>query len=195
MNTKKIINYLLQGLFITAPIAFTVYALIKLFTLIDGIIPIRDWLEEAVGFKLYGLGFLAILLFLIIVGYFSTNFFISKIMGLVEGLIKRSKFINQIYSSIKDLVGAFAGDEKRFEQPVLVMIDKENNLQRMGFITQDDLEDIGVAGKVAVYCPISYSFAGDLVIVPKESITMVNGISSTEAMKFIVSGGVTKLDD
>jgi uncharacterized membrane protein len=42
---------------------------------------------------------------------------------------------------------------------------------------------------------MSYSFAGEVLIVPKESVTLVTGISATEAMKFIVSGGVTKLDE
>jgi uncharacterized membrane protein len=42
---------------------------------------------------------------------------------------------------------------------------------------------------------MSYSFAGIVLIVPKENITPITGITSTEAMKFIVSGGVTKLDD
>ena len=113
----------------------------------------------------------------------------------MESLINRSKMLKQIYGSMKDLFGAFAGEEKRFNQPVLVLVDKVNQIERMGFITQDDLEDIGAIGKVAVYFPMSYSFAGEVLIVPKEQVTLVTGISAAEAMKFIVSGGVTKLDD
>jgi len=195
MRTQKLLNYFLQGLFICGPIAITIYALIAVFKMIDGIIPVSDVFTQLLGFRIYGVGFIIIVSIVIGIGYFSSNFFLNKLISLMESLINRSQVVKQIYSSIKDLIGAFAGEEKRFNQPVLIMIDKANNIERMGFITQTDLEDIGAAGKVAVYCPMSYSFAGEVLIVPRESVTLVTGISATEAMKFIVSGGVTKLDD
>ena len=77
---------------------------------------------------------------------------------------------------------------------MLVLIDKANDIRQMGFITQTDLSEIGLReDKVAVYMPMSYAFSGKLLIVPKEYITPLD-ISSTDAMKFIVSGGVTDID-
>lgn len=195
MKTKKLVNYFLQGLLITAPIAVTIYAIIAIFNLVDELIPIREISYNLFGVRIYGVGFVLVLVLLIIIGYFSSNFFLTKGLQLLESMINRSSILKQIYSSIKDLIGAFAGEKKTFNQAVLVTIDKVNGLQRMGFITQSDLEDIGLEGKVAVYCPISYSISGDLIIVPKENISLVQGITAAEAMKFIVSGGVTKLDD
>jgi uncharacterized membrane protein len=195
MKTKKLINYFLQGLFVAGPIAITIYALMAVFNLIDDIIPIRDLTEKIFGVKIYGIGFIIIITLLVILGYFSSNFIFSKLLQMLESMINKSSLIKQIYSSIKDLIGAFAGEQKRFNQPVLVTIDKLNGVQRMGFVTQTDLEELGVPGKVAVYCPISYSFAGDLIIVPKENVSHITGITPAEAMKFIISGGVTKLDD
>ncbi|MFM2225527.1 MAG: hypothetical protein RJA07_1729 [Bacteroidota bacterium] len=193
--TKKFINYFLQGLFIVGPISITIAALLWLFNKIDNIIPINDITERFFNFSAPGIGFILFISLIIMIGYFSTNFFLNKIIGVMEKLINRSKFLKFVYGSIKDLIGAFAGEQKRFDTPVLVTIDKTNQIQRMGFITQSDLEDIGAVNKVAVYCPMSYSFAGDLLIVPKENVTIVSGITAAEAMKFIVSGGVTKLDD
>jgi uncharacterized membrane protein len=193
--TKKLINYFLQGIFIVGPISITIVALLWLFNKIDNIIPINNITQKFFNFSAPGVGFVIFISLIIIIGYFSTNFFLNKIIGVMENLINRSKFLKFVYGSIKDLIGAFAGEQKRFDKPVLVMIDKENQIQRMAFITQDDLDDIGVPGKVAVYCPMSYSFAGDLLIVPKESVTILTDITAAEAMKFIVSGGVTKLDD
>jgi uncharacterized membrane protein len=195
MTTKRLFNYFLRGLLVTGPLALTVYALVMVFNMVDSIIPMREWSYQLFHVRLYGIGFLVVVAFTILMGYFSYNFLFNKLIMAMEALIGRSKLLKQVYGSIKDLIGAFAGEEKRFNKPVLVMIDKENQVQRMGFLTHDDLSDFGTKDSVAVYCPMSYSFAGIVLIVPRTSITPITGITSTEAMKFIVSGGVTKLDD
>jgi uncharacterized membrane protein len=46
--------------------------------------------------------------------------------------------------------------------------------------------------KVAVYFPQSYTFAGDMFIVPAENVTPLD-ISPKDAMKFAVTGGVAKV--
>ena len=70
---------------------------------------------------------------------------------------------------MKDLVQAFVGEKRRFNQPVLVRLEKESEINRIGFITQEDLSDLGLEKeKVAVYLPFSYSFAGELIILPRE---------------------------
>ena len=48
--------------------------------------------------------------------------------------------------------------------------------------------------KVAVYVPQSYNFAGQLYILPRERIRRIEGITSGEAMKYAVTGGVVDLD-
>ena len=55
------------------------------------------------------------------------------------------------------------------------------------------LEELGIDGaKVAVYLPHSYNFSGNLFIVPANQVTPIDA-SASDVMKFIVSGGVTKL--
>ena len=76
---------------------------------------------------------------------------------------------------------------------MLVLTNPQANIQELGFITQDDLTEWGIKEKYAVYLPYSYSFSGRLVIVPKEQITMLN-TDGADAMKFIISGGVTDVD-
>jgi uncharacterized membrane protein len=100
-----------------------------------------------------------------------------------------------IYSSLKDLFSAFVGDKKKmFSQPVMVMLFKEAGIQKLGFITKQDLEIIGVKGMAAVYFPHSYNFSGNLYLVPKENITVLHDFPAADAMKFIVSGGVTEIE-
>jgi uncharacterized membrane protein len=60
----------------------------------------------------------------------------------------------------------------------------------LGFITNDDLTSLTLGGSVAVYMPQSYNFAGQLLIFAKDHVTPLQ-IDSADAMKFIVSGGVS----
>ncbi|MCY1537629.1 hypothetical protein D9M68_731320 [compost metagenome] len=102
--------------------------------------------------------------------------------------MNRLPLLNFIFSSIKDLTEAFVGDERKFNHPVLVEV--EGNLKRIGFLTQNDLTKLGLPGEVIVYFPFSYSFAGQVYVVPKDKIKPLN-ISAADAMKLVVSGGVS----
>jgi uncharacterized membrane protein len=88
------------------------------------------------------------------------------------------------------LLGAFVGDKKKFNKPVLVRINKDNNLHQIGFVTQADLTDLGLDDMVVVYFPHSYAFSGYHYFVAKENVKPLN-IPGPTAMKFIVSGGVS----
>ena len=98
--------------------------------------------------------------------------------------------VSLIYFSIKDLIAAFVGDKKKFNQPVLVILNRESGIRKLGFITQTDLTYLHQSDAVMVYCPHSYAFSGELYIVPAENVKLLS-LSSAEAMKLIVSGGVS----
>jgi len=102
--------------------------------------------------------------------------------------------INLLFTSLKDILSAFVGKERKFSNPALVKINHLTNLEKLGFITQEDLSKIGVKDKkVAVYFPHSYNFSGELFIVPAEQVTPLD-LPSSEIMKFIVSGGVIDIE-
>ena len=104
-------------------------------------------------------------------------------------------FIKLIYTSLKDLFAAFVSEKKKFNKPVLVEIGKNSGINRIGFITSEDLSHLEIKDKVAVYFPLSYAFTGQLFIVNKELITQLPDDEVAEIMKFIVSGGVTKMEE
>ena len=72
-------------------------------------------------------------------------------------------------------------------------MDKENNLWKIGFITEKKLNEFGMDGMVAVYFPFSYSINGEMMMVPENSVIHID-LSPSEVMKFVVSGGVTKIN-
>jgi uncharacterized membrane protein len=104
--------------------------------------------------------------------------------------MNRIPLVKIIYSTVKDLLGAVVGDKRKFNKPVLVRINKENDLHQIGFVTQSDLTELGLHQMIVVYIPHSYAISGNHFFVPKENIQPLK-ISGPTAMKFIVSGGVS----
>jgi len=94
---------------------------------------------------------------------------------------------------MKDLFTAFVGKEKKFNVPVIVCMNQENDLWKLGFVTEKNLAEFGLHDMVAVYFPHSYAFSGVLYIVPEKSVKLVD-LSPSEVMKFVVSGGITKVN-
>lgn len=184
MTTKKLIGHFLRGLLLVAPLAITLYVIVAVIQKIDQLVPNNY----------PGLGLLIFVVGITIMGYISSTLFFKPVFTLAEKLITKTPLVKIIYTSIKDLFAAFVSEKKKFNQPVLVTVSKESNLQKLGFITQEDLSKLGIHDKVAVYLPHSYNFSGNLFIVSRENITPVKGVSTTAIMKFIVSGGITDID-
>ncbi len=177
---RRLLNYFLRGLLILVPIALTIYIIIEFLQWLDNLIPVQ----------VPGLGLVIMLGSIIMAGYLASTLIARPVFDLIEDLLLTVPFISLIYSSIKDLLSAFVGDKKKFTQAVLVTMDEVNGIQKLGFITQDDLEVLGVKDKVAVYLPHSYNFSGNFYIVPRERVTFLN-LPGSDVMKFIVSGGVS----
>lgn len=200
---KKLFQYFLQGLIILAPIAITIWAVTSLFNFVDNILP--DLIEriapnllpnDTTGqpIKIPGLGSVVVILVVIGVGYVSSSFIVGRLVELFDKVLERTPGIKIIYTTVKDFFEAFAGNKRKFDRSVLVSIEAPD-VWRVGFITQDDVTEFGLQEYVAVYVPQSYAFAGHLYFVKKERIRLLTDISSADAMKFAISGGVTEIDD
>jgi len=134
--------------------------------------------------------FIVIWAVILMAGIFVTNLVTEPMYNWFQRMMKRLPLLNFIYSSIKDLTEAFVGDEKKFNHPVLVEV--EGGLKKIGFLTQNSLTKLDLPDEVAVYFPLSYSFAGQLCIVKREKVRDLN-MSAADAMKLVVSGGVSGL--
>lgn len=202
-SLKRLFQYFLQGLIILAPISITIWAVTILFDTVDNILPnlierIAPSLlpNDAEGnpIKIPGAGFILVLLIVIGVGYISGSFIIGRTMELFDKILERTPGIKVIYSTVKDIVEAFAGNKRKFTKSVLVTIDG-NDIWRVGFVTQEELNQFGLQDYVAVYVPQSYAFAGHLYFVKKERVRILTDISSADAMKFAISGGVAEIEE
>jgi uncharacterized membrane protein len=182
ITSRKLVRYFLQGLIFVAPIGITATLLFQMLAFVDRLIPI----------EIPGLGILIVVSSITLLGMLGSTIFAKPVFELLENLINHVPVVKILYSSLKDFMDAFVGKEKKFTQPVMVLTSGESNLHMIGFITKNDLTELGMEGMVAVYFPDSYNFSGRVYAVSKEFVKPINA-SSTEVMKFLVSGGVSGL--
>ena len=182
---KRLTSYFLQGILYSVPLGVTLYVIYRLFNFIDHIIEV----------DIPGLGFVILLFVITLIGFLGTTILAQPIISYFQSLLDKAPLLKTIYSALKDLLSAFVGKKKTFDQPVLVKLSRESNIEKLGFVTSTDLTDMGMSpSKVAVYLPHSYNFSGNLFIVESENITPIDA-KSADVMKFIVSGGVAKINN
>ncbi|MBN2317095.1 MAG: DUF502 domain-containing protein [Sedimentisphaerales bacterium] len=178
---KRLVKYFLKGLVIFVPIALTVFLLIWAFTSLDAMFP--ESLKP-------GVGILLTVILITFIGFIASNFLGRRIIALVERIFTGLPLVKLLYSAFKDMIEAFAGEKKSFDKPVLASISPGSAIKVVGFITRESLENLGLSDYVAVYVPQSYNFAGNVLLFPRASVQPLT-IESSQAMAFIVSGGVS----
>ena len=180
LNPKLIVRYFVRGCLALAPLALTAYIVWL----------ILGWADRLLPVGVPGLGIVATVVVITLVGFLTSSVLGKGVLEIAERALTRVPLVKLIYSSLKDLIGAFVGDRKSFNQPVSVSLVADRSVRTLGFITRDTLDALKMPGHVAVYLPQSYNFAGNLLIVPRDRVELLD-VSSTEVMTFIVSGGVS----
>jgi uncharacterized membrane protein len=187
---KRVVGYFFQGFVYIAPLGVTAYILYAIFTLVDD--PVRRVSEKLFGAYIPGLGVVAVLTLLTLLGWLGSTIIARPFKAFARRFIDRTPLIGTIEGAVRDILSALFAKDRKFSHPVVVQMSGVSDLEKLGFITQEDLGELGLREKVAVYFPHSYNFSGELFIVPRERVRVV-GITAQEAMKFIVSGGMIHL--
>lgn len=174
------IKHFLRGLVIVVPIALTVYVVYQTFITIDRLNP----------FPYPGAGVAMTIAAIFLVGLLASNIIGRTLFQWTEALFIRAPFIKIIYGAIKDFLGAFVGDRRRFNRPVMVSFPGILGSKMLGFVTREDLSFVGLEGHVSVYFPQSYNVAGNLLLIPTNLVTPID-VDNAKLMTFIVSGGLS----
>ena len=180
VSIPKLISYFIKGTLLITPFALTLYIISTLISWIDGLL----------GVAIPGVGVLIILISITVLGYFGSTIFFKSFLQSVEKFFIHIPFINIIYTSMKEVITTFVGDKKKFNKPVILLINKDTNMRKIGFITQENLKQWDLQDYVGVYVPFSYAFSGEFLLIAKERIKFLN-VSSTDAMRIVISGGIT----
>lgn len=178
---KVFLNYFFKGVLVIIPLAFSLYVIYKVIYSVDSIIDL--------GFP--GSGVIVTVFGLALVGLLVTLFITEPIYNYLDKLLNRMPVFKLMYSSVRDLLEAFVGEDKKFNEPVLV--EMAEGIKQVGFLTQNNLQSMGLNDEVAVYFPFSYSIAGKVCIVSRSKVSPLR-MKAADAMKFAVSGGVSDME-
>ena len=116
----QIVKFFLQGMLYLAPLSLTIYTIYIGFLWCDSLI--NSYIIKLLGFDVPGLGIVIVLFFITLIGYIGTTILFNPILVLVDRFISQAPLVKIIYSSIKDILSAFVGKDKKFTEPVLVKI-------------------------------------------------------------------------
>ncbi len=191
---RVLLRYFVKGLLIVVPLGAAIFLIYWAVSSIDNALNLSDFLgTDKAGKHIYipGLGILNVLVLILIAGILVTNVITEPIKRWFNRWLNRLPLFKFLYSSIKDLTEAFVGEEKKFNEPVLVEVN-EFGLKKIGFLVQKDLSALNLPGEVAVYFPYSYSFAGQVIIIAADKVKPIDK-SAADMMKFVISGGVSGL--
>lgn len=186
---KTILNYFFRGMLVILPLSATIYIVYSFIIWMNSLF--NDLFYSWFDIEIPGLGIITGFVAITLIGFILTQTFVKPILHLFEKLLTKTPFVNIVYSSLKELTEAFVGDKKKFTKPVSIEFSEPAGMKRFGFITEESLAHFGYEDEVAVYCPHSYNFSGNLYIVPKDKVKPIQ-TDATNFMRFIVSGGVTR---
>ncbi|MEW5758867.1 MAG: DUF502 domain-containing protein [Candidatus Omnitrophota bacterium] len=184
-------RYFLSGLAVTLPVLITIYILVILFKITDGLL--NPLIKQIFGINIPGLGIIVSLLIIFLVGFFTSHFLNKKILQALEMWFLKFPFVRKIYPSMKQVIKIIFSESKvSFKNVVLVQYPSKD-IWSIGLITNEALlEAKKKTGQdlISIFIPSTPSpLTGFFIMMPKQSLIYLD-ISIEEAMKLVISGGV-----
>ncbi|MBT6346222.1 MAG: DUF502 domain-containing protein [Nitrospina sp.] len=196
---RRIRNIFITGLLITLPIVLTWFILQFLLKNFDSLSPVFTNILIQLGapipegYRIPFLGLIVTLLIVLLVGWFTTNFFGKKIFQMGELLIEKIPYVRRIYKGTKQVVKSIAeADTSAFRKVVLIEFPRRG-LLAIGFVTGEsrgEVQERTQENMLNVFVPtMPNPTSGFLVFSPPEELTEVS-MSIEEGIKYVVSGGI-----
>jgi uncharacterized membrane protein len=172
-----LVKNFLRGCLIVVPVVVTLYAIYFVVRTLDGML----------GIGVPGAGLAISLVLITAIGALASNMIGKRLLALPDRILGRLPFVKLIYTSLRDFMAALVGERRSFDRPVLLSL--EGDIKVLGFITREDLSELGLRDHVGVYLPQSINFAGQLVLVPRARVQPL-ALPATTVLPVIVSGGM-----
>lgn len=188
---KKLLKFFVNGVLTIVPIGLVIYVVVQVFNFLDSLLGNYLRKELRVGDYVPGLGLLLTIILITLVGWLMTYWFSARIVLYFETLLQKIPFVKTLYKMIKETIQSFLGEKRSFSKVALVTF-PNNPMKMIGFVTSENLAVLGdsLQDHIAIYVPQTFQLAGMTVLVPKESVQLLD-ITPEEAMRFILSGGVS----
>ncbi|MCI0468875.1 MAG: DUF502 domain-containing protein [Nitrospirae bacterium] len=181
---------LVAGFVVTIPVVITILIIVGLFKFIDGILgPLFDLI---LGRHVAGLGFIAAIVVVFIMGLISTNIFGKKVLGLFEKVFLNIPVFKSLYTAIKQLVDAFSPEGSESFKKFVIVEYPRRGAYAFGFLTKECVIRSG-EGEIplkAVYVPTNNLYLGDIVLLSDKEIIYTD-MPIEDGIKIVLSGGIS----
>jgi len=191
----QIRKYFVAGLLTILPLALSVYILLVLFKIVDGILGryLNVYLKNLLGFYIPGLGLILFLAIIFLSGILSIHFFGARLHLFLGRALARFPLLSYIYPSVKKVFEfVFSDTRLGFKKVVLVQYPSKG-IWSMGFIANDGYSEAEEkTGKkfYNIYVPsVPNPTTGFFFFVPQDEVIMLD-IGIKEAMRLVMSGGL-----
>jgi len=179
----------LAGFFVLVPLAISVYALIWIFGIIDGLL--APVFLRITGKELPGLGLLITLLLVLAVGSLATNVIGRRFLARAESWLLMIPVFRTIYAPVRQLVVAFSPDnEYGFKRVAMVSVEGRGWV--MGFLTKEFTVDRGNGAEplMAVYVPTNHLYLGDIGLYAPEQVFFPD-LTVEDGIRIFLTGGMS----
>ena len=188
--------YFLAGVLVTAPIAITIYIAWWFVSFIDGrirpLIPASYNPENYLPFSIPGIGVLAVIVVVTLIGTFTAGYVGRLVLGLGEGLVERMPVVRSVYGAVKQIFETVLAKKSNAFREVVVLEYPRAGVWSLGFITGNahpEVQQVSAEEMVNVFIPCAPPTAGYLVMVPRPEVTVLN-ITVEDGLKLVMSGGI-----
>lgn len=183
---KKIRTWFLSGIAVILPLGVTIFALVWLFKLLDGLLSeIVIW---AFGKEMPGVGLLLILIVIFSVGILTSNIFGKKIVSYLQRNIGKIPIVKTIYNPVAEIISGITSEKSQSFQKVVLVEFPMKGVKSIGFITNNNIS-VDNHDKVCVFIPTTPNPTnGFLTMIDKENVDILD-ISINEGLNMVVSIG------
>ncbi len=186
---------LFTGVLTLIPLGVTFFVLSFLFTTIDGwLAPI---VAEVLGGRYHvGMGLLATILLVYLVGLVVSNFLGQKLLGAGEKILTKIPLVREVYAPVKQVVqmALMSSNANKFTRVVAIRT-PGSPMRVIGFVTGEFHEEGNPAPVVSVFVPTSPNPTTGVLLFCDPEIIYETNMKIETAMKMLISGGIVAPDD
>lgn len=208
--TKHIKSYFYAGLFSLLPLVLTLYIFNWVMSLVmivlnDSFVTkvIKEIILNLVGeddylfyFQIltYILSLVTMVIFICFVGLTLKMVFFAKIAKKAKAFLAKIPFINQIYSTISQIMDVITSDRSKTYQKVVAVEYPRKGIYSVGFLTSESNHPVeeatGIEKMYNIFIPTSPNPTSGMFIVINAKDVKILDIKVDDAVKLIISGGV-----
>ncbi len=194
---RRLKRYFLTGLLVIVPITLTLLVVRWVVRFMDNlfasVLPESMSPETWFGIPLPGIGLLATLVLILLVGLLTANIFGRSLVNFYERLVDRVPLVKGIYTLFKQVSDTvFSRDRNAFRKVVLIEYPRKG-IWAVAFVTgvsEGEVQEVTEKRLVNIFVPTTPNpTSGFYILVPQDEMIELK-MTVEEAFKLVISGGM-----